>query len=117
MCLFSTWYLVSVWGRFSTYYYKIKYIDEELCPCSGLGCRCELAVPPLTAAEQDFGSSVVLRGSYKHCSGLGEIPAKNELFFCTSHNCMSVLLTVMGILNSCPSQHKLNLYFHNLLQQ
>lgn len=81
MCLFSNWYLVSERESFGVCYYKIKCIDKELCARSGSGYRCELAVPPLTAAEQDFGSSVALRASYKHCSGLGEIPAENELFF------------------------------------
>lgn len=81
MCLFSNWYLVSERESFGVCYYKIKCMDKELCARSGSGYRCELAVPPLTAAEQDFGSSVALRASYKHCSGLGEIPVENELFF------------------------------------
>lgn len=59
----------------------MKYIEKELCPCRGSGYRCELAVPPLTAAVQGFGSSIVLRASNRHCSGLGEIPAEKELFF------------------------------------
>lgn len=116
MCLFSNCYPVSEWGSFSIYYYKIKYIDKELCQCSGLGYRCELDVPPLTAAEQDFGSSVVLRARCRHCLCLGEIPAENELFFLHIIQ-LHVSVAVMGILNSYPSQYKLNLYFHNLLQK
>lgn len=115
VCFFSIWYLVSEWGNCNIYYYKIKYLDKELCPCSGSGYRCELAVP-LWQLQNRTGSSVVLGESYRHCSGLGEIPVKMS-FFLLIYSCMSVLLTVTRILSSCSSQYKLNLYCHTLLQQ